>query len=79
MISIFDLCPEPSAGSYLHAAVVQRDERGEQIQVACREHKSKENLALPRNTFKKKIGDIHYICADTAALFTEQRHLLDIA
>lgn len=40
--------------SYLHARVVQGDERSEQVQVACGEHKGKQDLALSRDTFKRK-------------------------
>lgn len=47
------------AVSYLHACVIQGDERGEQIQVTCGEHKSKQNLALSRDAFKKNIKQKH--------------------
>ena len=35
---------------YLHGRVVEGNEGGEQIQVACGEHQGKQDLTLPRNT-----------------------------
>lgn len=35
---------------HLHGGVVERDEGGEQVQVASGEHQGKQNLTLSRNT-----------------------------
>lgn len=35
---------------HLHACVIEGDERGEQIQVACGEHYGKQDLAFSRDT-----------------------------
>lgn len=52
---IFPTVGERLVRSYLHECIVQGDERGEQIQVSCGEHNSKQNLALSRDTFNKNI------------------------
>lgn len=43
---------------HLHGGVVERDEGGEQVQVASREHKGKQDLTLPRNTCEETAEDI---------------------
>lgn len=42
---------------HLHGGVVERDEGGEQVQVASGEHQGKQDLTLPRNTCKEKAED----------------------
>ena len=41
---------------HLHDSVVGRDKVGEDVQVACGENHSKENLTLPRNTYGSGVG-----------------------
>lgn len=36
--------------AHLHGGVIERDERGEEIQIASGEHQGKENLTFSRNT-----------------------------
>lgn len=39
--------------TYLHERVVERNKGGEQVQVTCCEHQSKEYLAFPRDSCQK--------------------------
>lgn len=47
--------------SYLHACVIEGDEGGEQIQVACGKHYSKQDLALSGDSFNRNMKQIHYL------------------